>query len=243
MTHAVKTVSSVILLLLTGITHSFSLKEGSFALEAGVFSAYEGKNQNISIQGLIGDQFTVTSKNNGNALIGLGYFFEGYKQDRFTLDYGVNAFYLANTKVSGTIYQELLFENLAYVYEVSHIPLYAEAKANIKTNYERLAVTLNAGIGPNFIQTSNYTDSSLDGGITQPDNAFTSHSSVAFSATAGIGLKFVPKGIISTPLECGYRFFFLGQGHLNGRSDQILDDLQTGNSYAHALVCSVTLNS
>ena len=43
------------------------------------------------------------------------------------------------------------------------------------------------------------------------------------------------------PLECGYRFFYLGQGSFNIINNQVTTALNTGNVYANALVCSVTL--
>ena len=64
-------------------------------------------------------------------------------------------------------------------------------------------------------------------------------TTTAFSATAGIGIKL--NNVIKTiPLECGYRFFYLGKGHLNTLSDQVLNTLKTGDDYANAIICAVT---
>lgn len=56
-----------------------------------------------------------------------------------------------------------------------------------------------------------------------------------FSATVGFGVKmnyvFGP-----APLECGYRFFYLGQGKLEASSNQALNTLNTGSVYANALL-------
>jgi len=71
-----------------------------------------------------------------------------------------------------------------------------------------------------------------------PDNAFSSHNNVTFTAMAGVGLKL--NNIFGrAPLECGYRFFYLGQGDLSKNTDQLLNTLKTGNNYANALICSV----
>jgi hypothetical protein len=210
-------------------------------VQLGGFWANQGKAQNINIEGLVGnhDTFESANHNQSNGLVGLGYYIDGFHHEKFQLIYGLNAFYLGSTSVSGDITQEQLFTNLSYHYDIQHTPLYLDAKAIIKTNSERYNLTLDAGIGPNFMRTSNYSEVPLND-YTLPDNAFSSHNNVEFSATAGVGLRW--NNIFgSVPLECGYRFFYLGQGQLASSNHQIINTLQTGNTYANALLCSVTL--
>jgi hypothetical protein len=211
---------------------------GTASFSLGAFWASQGKTQHINIQGLIGNDYTVSKKNDQNALLGLGYFLDGTDHSAFKLSYGINAFYLAKTNVRGSVFQEGLFENLAYQYNVSHLPVYAALKAMLNNNSDKYTVTVDAGIGPNFMTTSNYSESSIDGGITLPDNAFLGHTTAVFSATAGIGVKF-NNILVNGPIELGYRFFYLGQGDFNTRTNQLLDTLQTGNSYANALVLTI----
>jgi hypothetical protein len=232
-----RVISSTALVLAVSPVFSLDFIQGHLVFEAGVYSATQGKTQYIPIQGLIGDRFNVTKSNDYNALFGLGYYIDGFQTDRLSLDYGINAFYLAPTKVFGTIDQELLFTNLAYGYEVKNSPIYAAAKAHVKTSATQLALTLDAGLGPNFLKTTNYRDWPLDE-MTLPDNAFFGRSNVTLSAMAGIGLQFTPaQG--HAPIECGYHFFYLGEGGFNARCNSILNTLKTGNNYAQALVCSV----
>ena len=188
---------------------------------------------------MIGDQYTNTSNRSESALIGAGFFIPGLDKDRFKLSYGINGFYFGKTSVNGNIIQENLFTNLSYQYNIQHIPVYLAAKAKIKTSSEKYTVILDAGLGPNFMNVSHYNETSLDG-ITLPDNIFSSHSNVVFSATAGIGLR-VNNVFGKVPLECGYRFFYLGQGNLTSRTNQLLNTLSTGENYANALICSVTV--
>lgn len=94
------------------------------------------------------------------------------------------------------------------------------------------AITFDLGLGTNFILTSDLHETSLDNGVTIPDNIFEKSSSVAFSTNTGIGVQFNTK----FPIEYGYRFFYLGQGRLNKVNNQILDNLNTGNSYSNAIV-------
>lgn len=233
-----RVISSTALALSASPVFSLNLQLGHLVFEGGVYNATQGKTQYIPIKGLIGNRFNVTNRFDSNALFGLGYYVDGFKSDRFSLDYGINAFYLAPTNVFGTIDQELLFTNLAYGYDVKNIPIYAAVKAHVKTSSSKFALTLDSGIGPNFLKTNNYRDWPLDG-MTLPDNAFSGRSNVTLSAMAGIGLQFTPaKG--HAPIECGYRFFYLGEGGFNARCNSILNTLKTGNNYAQAFVCSVT---
>lgn len=239
MSTTLKSLSAAALILSATQVFTASMNPGHFLFELGGYNSTQGREQDIAIEGLIGDRFTLTDRHDVNALFGLGYFLNGMKQNQLQMDLGVNAFYLARTEVSGTIVQEQLFTNLGYSYEARHIPVYAAAKATLTSNTAPAALTLDAGIGPNFIRTSNYNDWSLDG-MTLPDNAFLGHSKITISAMAGIGLKLLPP-TGKMPLECGYRFFYLGQGHLVPRSDQIHNTLQTGTNYANALLCTVTV--
>lgn len=211
---------------------------GRFLVEGGGFSSTSGQTQNVYITGLVGDKFNVTNHHDNNSVFGVGYIFDGLKRGRFGLDYGMNAFYFAKTKVSGNIKQEFEFTNLAYRYYVSHLPVYAFVKGFVNTNHNNLVVTVDAGVGPNFMNTNLYNDTSLDG-ITMPDNAYPGNFiNTVFSAMAGIGLKVIMGEI---PVELGYRFFYLGEGSFNPRTSQILTKLQTGNNTAQAVILTISI--
>ena len=217
----------------------FKPKQATIVFQAGGFSASEGEAQNINIQDLVGDRFTVTNHYRQNILLGLGYFIHGLDKDQFSLMYGLNAFYLAHTSVQGDVVQELLFTNLSYRYSLTHYPIYLAAKALFNTPNENYTITLDVGVGPNIINSSNFSETSIDG-VTLPDRAFTGRTSVAFSATAGFGLKF--NNVFGhSPLEIGYRFFYLGPSYLSIANSQIINTLKTGNNYANALVLSVSI--
>ena len=215
------------------------LKHGHAIIQLGGYWSIQGENQHINIDGLIGDQFTLTNGNASNGLAGVGYFIDGQDTRRFTMSYGLNFFYLAKTAVTGDVIQENLFTNLAYRYNATHYPLYAVAKSTIKTPFPKNDLTLDVGIGPNFMWVSGFKEQSLDG-ITIPDNIFSSHTSTTFSATVGVGLK-VNQFFGQAPLECGYRFFYLGQGHLNATTNQVQHNLNTGSDFANAVMCSITV--
>lgn len=220
-------------------TQSWSYQlPGQFLLEAGGFYSTQGKNQIIYIDGLIGDEFTVNDRHDKNILVGAAWVFNGYKNCQYGIDYGINAFYFAKSRVKGTIVQELLFENLAYKYDVTHVPVYLFAKGYVNTNYYFTGITVDVGIGPNFMKTDMQGDSSLDG-ITLPDDLFTGNTSnTVFSAMAGIGVKFCLNQI---PLELGYRYFYLGEGEFKRRKPAIINKLKTGTISAQALMLTVYL--
>ena len=212
------------------------LKNGHGLLQFGGYWSEQGREQHININGLIGDDFTVTNAKSNNGLVGLGYFVKGQERDRWQMTYGINAFYLAKTAVTGTIIQENLFTNLAYTYNVTHYPIYAVAKSSFKTPLSNNLITLDAGIGPNIMQTGAVQERSLDK-ITVPDHVFSGRTTTAFSATLGLGVK-INHVIGDKALELGYRFFYLGQGSFNRETNQVINTLNTGNNYANALVCS-----
>jgi hypothetical protein len=224
----------------TSFFSAFSPKRATVLFQAGGFYASQGKAQDIGINGLVGDRFTVTHENDGNALLGLGYYLTGLEKNQFSLLFGINAFYLAPTTVQGNVIQEQLFTNLSYSYSITQYPIYLVTKAFINTNSDKYTITGDLGIGPNIIRTGDFSERSLDGGVTIPENPFTGQTSVAFSATAGVGVKF--NNVIGRlPLEVGYRFFYLGQGSFSKNNNQILNTLKTGNSYANALIFSIHL--
>lgn len=238
-----KPISAIILLFVTTQALSFDLKNklthGRPVLQLGGYWSNQGQAQHINIDGLIGDDFTITTGHASNGLVGLGYYIDGQEKDLFNMAYGINAFYLAKTSVSGNVIQENLFTNLAYGYHVTHYPVYAIAKSIVKTKSSKYAITVDAGIGPDFMTAGGFKEQSLDG-ITLPDNAFSSRTSTVFSATAALGIKF-NNVFGKAPLECGYRFFYLGQGNFNKQTNQLVNTLTTGNNYANALICAVTV--
>lgn len=216
-----------------------SLKHGHAVLQLGGYWSIQGSQQHIDIQDLVGDEFTVTQHNGSNGSVGLGYFIDGQEKERLKMVYGINAFYLAKTGVKGNVIQENLFTNLAYQYKVTHYPVYAMAKSIIKTKSPKHALTLDVGIGPNFMSASGFKESSLDG-ITIPDNIFSGDTTTTFTATIGAGLRF-NQFFGRAPLECGYRFFYLGEGHFNKATQQVVNTLNTGAAYANALMCSIAV--
>lgn len=229
-----------LLLLVATPALSFDLKGGHVLLQAGAFRSSQGHSQNIYIENLLGDRFDLTKHKGSNGLFGIGYMIPGVSDDLFDLAYGVNAFYLPKTSVQGTITQEFLYTNLAYHYGISHVPIYATVKATVNHHSDQYALTFDAGVGPNFLMTTTYHDWSIDGGVTFPDRAFLSNTQTKLSGMAGVGLKF-NHVIGSAPVEIGYRFFYLGEGRLERRTNQLLNTLKTGDIYANALVATLTI--
>ena len=216
------------------------LWHGHVVLQLGNSWSIQGQEQHININGLIGDTFTVTKGDGTNGLVGWGYYLDGQDWDWVKMAYGLNAFYLAPTSVSGVVLQESQFANLGYSYRVTNYPLYVAAKATFPTKSPKYSVTLDGGIGPNFTQTSGFQENSLDG-ITIPDHIFAGTSTTQFTATVGTGIKF-NNFFGNAPLECDYRFFYLGQNsNFNALTNQVINTLNTGTMYANAVMCSITV--
>lgn len=212
---------------------------GKPILEIGWFSANQGKSQHIDIEGLIGDDFSVTKSSDQNFLVGLGYYFNGFKKSRINQLYGINAFYLAPTEVKGNVIQEDLYTNLSYKYSRTNYPIYFATKSVIRCNNCN-DIILDLGIGPNILSCGDFKEKSLDGGITIPDrDIFSRKTMTVFSAMAGLGwrINFFKRLFF----EINYRFFYLGEGELKKNNIQLENTLQTGNSYGNALFFSISI--
>ncbi|MCA0403319.1 MAG: hypothetical protein LCH30_05905 [Proteobacteria bacterium] len=228
------------LVSLSTFSHSLfalSYKGHSIPIQAGFFSTLNEKNQHLDIDSLIGNDYLAKRKNSTAALLGIGYFIDTNQYDKFQFAFGINAFYFFKQSMKGQIAQERLFTNLAYSYDSSNVPIYFASKTLYRYN-EKYNLTVDLGVGPNIVNLSHYKEVPLNN-YTLPDNAFSSNTSIRFSATAGIGLR-INNLIASLPVECGYRFFYLGQGQFNKNSEQIINNLNS-NRYANALICSITV--
>ena len=237
---ATTTSSSVLYNTLSSyLPESYDQMHRHLVVQLGGFWSSQGKTQNINIEGLEGNSYTISHNNPSNGLFGLGYYVDGIDKDHFQLAYGINGFYLAGTPVKGSIMLEDFLTNFNYNYNTQHIPVYFAAKAVIKSGYEKYNITFDAGIGPNFMRTSKYSETPLTS-VSLPADNFTAHNNVAFTAMAGVGLR-LNNAFGQVPLECGYRFFYLGEGQLHTNNSLYLNPLKTGNTYANALLCSITV--
>lgn len=212
---------------------------GRLIVEAGWFIANQGKSQHIDIEGLIGDDFSVTKSSGQNFLVGIGYYFDGIDRSRISQLFGINAFYLAPTEVKGNVTQEDLFTNLSYRYSITNYPIYFATKSLIHCN-KFWDFVLDLGIGPNIVRSGGFKEKSLDGGMTIPDgNIFSKNTTTAFSAMAGLGGRVNVLKRLS--FELNYRFFYLGKGEFKRNNSQLENSLHTGNSYANALFFSIVI--
>jgi len=212
---------------------------GELVLQLGWFTATQGKSQHVNIEGLIGDDFSVNKSSDQNLLVGVGYYFKGFDVLQTSISYGINAFYLAPTKVKGNVTQENLFTNLSYDYSVIHYPIYFAAKGLIHF-WCHSDLTVDLGIGPNIVSTAGFKEHSLDGGITIPDpHLFRGKNVASFSAMAGLGWR-MSDLLERLSLEINYRFFYLGSGELKKNSNQLRNTLRTGQCYANALFLSIS---
>lgn len=223
----------------TQTTEIDNVKLRQFVLQMGAYWSKPGQAQHIDIQTLIGDGFTVYHQQDSHGLIGLGYYWQAAHMFHHPVNFGINAFYLPKISVSGVVMQEALFPNLNYRYHVNHLPIYAMAQLPLHAENKPYGLVLDAGIGPNLLAMTHFKEDSLDG-ITTPDKIFANHTATTFSATVGINLE-VDNIFGQMPVKCGYRLFYLGQGHLEKANFQVMHNLQTAHVYANALICAFTI--
>src|SRR3990167_8574718 len=187
-----------------------SLKKGHPILQLGGYWGIAGDTQHINIQGLVGNTYTANHQTDGNILVGAGYFLDGQVVRSAQLSYGLNWFYLGRANYSGTVTQEDLFTNLSYQYDITHYPLYAIVKSTMAmtSKLPQYKITVDVGIGPNFIKTGSYQETPINNNSI-PNTPFPGKTTTTFSTTVGVGIK--RNNVFGrVPLECGYRFFYLG---------------------------------
>lgn len=222
---------------------SFSYRP-HIALQVGSAWSSMGKSQSVSINKIDGDEyFSVTRGTDVNVLAGLGLYWDAYTNSHATFSYGINAFYLANNSAEGEVSLLGLEPNLGYKYSVSNWPIYFGARAVTNDLFaftDKAGFTFDVGVGPNIIQAHSFREYSLYENEEKPEHLFKEHTKTTFTAMAGAGIKLNSKLLgNSSSLECGYRFYYLGNGHFNTTTPQVYNKLDTGDSYANALVCSV----
>jgi hypothetical protein len=205
--------------------------DGGAVFQAGWFTVNQGRSQHVNIKGLVGDDFRVREHSDQNFLVGAGYYFNGFCVRQGHILCGVNAFYLAPTRVHGVVVQENLYRNLSFHYYRSNWPIYFMAKA--VGNFTNCRLSADLGIGPNIVSIHGFKERPLNS-QTVPDRIFQGRTTVVFSATAGFSLRF-------DCVSIDYRFFYLGRGYLKRANHQVLNTLQTGNSYGNALSITISI--
>jgi len=203
---------------------------------------FNNNNQNTGAQSVLINrsteyQYLPTDQQKINLLVGLGAYLNAFEKEYYLVDYGVNAYYFLTNYVNGVIYVNQNSKNFNFKYNYYNIPVYASLKTEVKTRMERLAFTGDFGIGPNFSQTSNISETSIAPAVLAL-NPYNGKSQVNFSLMIGAGVKF--KDVLkSNSVECGYRFFYLGAGGFKTINPALQNNLTTGIDYQNAFLCSV----
>ncbi len=215
-------------------------KKGYFLIQGGLYWSNQGISQNMPIEDLVGDYFNVTQHQSENGLLGIAYYQPRFQVSQFSFDLGLQAFFLAKTRVSGSITQEDTFTNLNYRYSVTHYPIYGMAQYSIPSKPSSFSFLFDIGLGPNILITNNYINYPTNS-FTLADPNFDGTTQVTLSATTGLRIRFNELFHGTLPVECGYRFFYLGNGYLTPTTEQFLRHLKTGASYGHAAICGVKI--
>lgn len=214
------------------------LKENtSWLLHIGGFISSQGTRQHINLNGLVGNEYFPTQKHSGNVIVGTGFLLPGMSNDTVALEYGVQLYYLPKITSAGSIYVENVLPNLTYKYGMSFLPLYANAKLNIATQYDKTKATLDFGIGPDFMMLTGYRERALTT-ATIPNSFYSKQSQTQLTAMFGVGVKSdqFPGG---GALEVGYRFFYLGTGDFAPNNSQVLTRFNTGPIYANSVILTI----
>lgn len=216
------------------------LPYGELVIQGGASFSKPGTAQHINIHTLVGDQYTLSNSTQSKGLFGLSYLVSGPTLGRALMSYGISGFYLPKVGVRGDIIQENIFANLGYSYGIRNLPLYATAKSVLMHPSDRIGLTIDTGIGANFNKTTTVDSWAINDSNAVADRVFSGRSNTVFSAMAGVGFR-INHGLANIPLDCGYRYFYLGKGSFNKRSNEWLNTLSTGDNHAQAIICSLTV--
>lgn len=197
----------------------------------------ESTSQFVLIDGLIGDNFSVSQPSKAHGLIGLALDIDGpdIETEQFKLQYQISSVFVPNSAVNGLVTQEKLVTNLSYAYNVYSIASFLGLKATSKPFARNFYLTGDLGLGFNYIFSKQFREFMLVP-YAVPDNifAYTSNKEIDFAVSTGIGIKIkilVPKMY----LTAGYRFLYLGQGSLPSTNTLVHTSLQTGYGYFNAI--------
>ncbi len=207
-------------------------------MHGGASSNLTGQSQQVNVNLLPSANYTLSSRQYWNGVVGLSLLKDVQFQQK-EMSYGLGAFYFFPSTVSGNIYQAGLYNNLSYTYLTYNIPIYALAKTTFEFSKLPTPIFFDVGIGPNLLLISNYSEQIINPD-SLPDNAFGSSTNISFSVTAGAGIH-MDKIIPNHPLECGYRFFYLGSGLLALNNNQYLNKLGTGQIFSNSILCSIKI--
>lgn len=206
----------------------------------GVSQVQTGKKQDIYISSVPAATYTTTQDDDWSGLVGLSLLNDMSYSEKVMFSYGLSMYYLFRQSVFGEVLQAGQFNNLGYGYTVYNFPFYITGKATTNLfDKMDIPVYIDAGIGPNIMRARGYHEWRINP-QTRPDNGFSKNTDVDFSATVGVGVH-LKNALGKTPVECGYRIFYLGENRLSIQNNQFVSRLSTGASYANAFTCTLVV--
>ncbi|MCH9756549.1 MAG: hypothetical protein K0U37_05095 [Gammaproteobacteria bacterium] len=208
-------------------------EDTSWLLHIGGFFSHQGVEQHINLNGLVGNDYSPTRRNSGNVIVGVGLLRPGTSYKTVDFEYGVQLYYLSGTTTSGVISIENVLPNLSYSYTTTFLPLYANVKANIETQFDKTKLTLDVGVGPDFMTLTRYREAPRTA-ATIPNSFYSRQTKTQFATLFGVGLK-SDKFADGGSLEIAYKFFYLGQSKFTPNNNQVLNSLNTGSVFANAI--------
>ena len=209
------------------------------ALFGGGAWILHGQNQTINIDSAASDYFSVNHTNSNTGIVGAGFYLDNLelRNKRFTVQYTATAFYLPVTRIFGSGTLGETASNFTYDFSVGYLPTLFGLKFTDKPVEKPYHVTIDLGLGFDTLFVSGFHGTNVVP-PTVPDY-FAKNTDYSLAATAGVGFKVYPSAY-SIPIEIGYRFFYLGQGHLPAIYPA-LGPLGTGYNYANVVMLTLEL--
>ncbi len=186
----------------------------------GAGGAVIGENQTLNC-GVVQNHYSPNQDTAFVGLLGLDAFLTKKHSTAFFKDFqiGTGLMIFTPAKLSGFVFQELRFQNLAFSYNVQNTTLLAQLKKTFShTGSHPSHIIL--GIGANISRTSNYHERALNTTTIANPNIFVANTKVNPAAMIGAGVHLTKRVVLNG------RVYYLGQAKLNANLN-----LNLGNQY------------
>lgn len=138
---------------------------------------------------------------------------DGFSTKKFSnkilneIQFGAGVMVFSSAKVKGIVYQELVFNNLAYNYKVQNTTILAQVKKDMMAKSKHPFHAL-VGLGANIARSSSYHESAIVPDIIANSNIFSSNTKVNPAVMIGVGTN------LSENVFLDARLYYMGKSKL-----------------------------
>lgn len=121
--------------------------------------------------------------------------------------FGAGLAIFTDLETKGYVFQEGIFQNLAYQYQTQNTSLFAQVKKKVTLQHGRELLLL-LGLGADWITSRSYSETPIDSSSIGKSNTFKSHTRLRPAIVLGIHAP------VNHSVTVGYRIYAMGHGQL-----------------------------